>query len=133
MALKVFDKKNSFKRTPTQWLLNVNRNTGRFYLNNLIADELKLTNNLRGVVAYDEDAREWMLAFGENVPGFRLIVLSNNGCRTRLNFGCRKAAHAILNYIKATTTASFVVSKRPRAIDGQKWYRIMTKNPMRIN
>lgn len=104
-----------------------------FFLNNLIADELGLQKGLRGLVAYDEDTKEWYISFGDNLLGFSLRVLSNKNYKPRLCFAGKEAALSILNDVNATHGATFVISKRPKVIDGQNWYRIMTKKPKRIN
>lgn len=118
---------------PTQWLVNVNRKTGTFNLNNLIADDLKLEKGQKGIIACNEETSEWFVAFGDNLQGFTLRKLQNSRYRPRLLFAGRLAAHTMLNEVKAQSGATFVISKRPKIIDGQKWYRILTKNPKRIN
>ena len=134
MALKVFAKeKKTNHQPPTQWLINVNRHVGAFYLNNLIASDLKLEKGWKGVIAYDDDTKGWFVAFGEDLPGFSLRVLSNKDYTPRLAFAGRLAAHTILNEVNAQRGATFIVSKRPKVQDGQKWYRILTKSPQRIN
>lgn len=134
MALKIFAKeKKTNHQPPTQWLVNVNRKVGCFNLNNLITDDLKLETGQRGLIAYDEDTKEWFVAFGEDLPGFTLKILTNSNYAPRLMFLGRLAAHTILNDVKAQIGATFIISKRPKVIDGQKWYRILTKNPKRVN
>lgn len=51
MALKIFTKERTNNHPPTQWLVNVNRKTGVFYLNNLIADDLGLEKGGKGLLA----------------------------------------------------------------------------------
>lgn len=134
MAFKIFSKDTRTNhQPPTQWLLNVNRKAGIFHLNNLIIEELKLEAGQKGVIAYDGDTKEWFVAFGNDLPGFALRVLSNKHYKPRLVFTGRFAAHTILNDVKAKSAATFVVSKKPNVIDGQKWYRILTKKPKRVN
>lgn len=134
MALKMYVKdKHVYKQPMTQWLVNVNRGLGMFCLNNLIVDELLLAKGSKGILAYDDETNEWLVAFGDDLPGFSLRILSNRGYKPRLCFAGTEAAHAILNYVKAERGATFIVSKRPKVIDGRNWYRIMTKRPKRIN
>lgn len=113
--------------------MNVNRKTGVFYLNNLIADEIGLEIGCKGVLAYDDDTREWLVAFGNDLAGFSLRKFNNHEYKHRLCFAGAKAAHTILNDVKAERAATFVIAKRPKVIDGHKWYRILTKKPQRIN
>lgn len=133
MALKIFAKECTNNHPPTQWLVNVNRKTGVFYLNNLIADDLGLEKGGKGLLAYDDETKEWLVAFGDDLPGFSLRKLSNHDYKDRLCFARAKAVHTILNEIKAQRAATFVISKRPKVIDGRNWYRILTKKPQRIN
>lgn len=133
MALKVYAKERTNNHPPTQWLVNVNRKSGVFHLNNLIADDLQLCKGYKGIVAYDDEAKDWYIAFGNVLSGFSLRILSNKDYKARLCFAGRNAAHTILNEVKAEKSATFVVSKRPKVIDGQNWYRILTKKPKRIN
>lgn len=133
MALKIFAKERTNNHPPTQWLVNVNRRIGVFYLNNLIADDLGLEKGVKGLLAYDDETKEWFVAFGDDLPGFSLRILDNRGYKERLCFAGAKAAHTILNEVKAERAATFVISKRPKVIDGRNWYRILTKKPQRIN
>ena len=133
MALRIFTKQKDNKQPPTQWLVNVNRKVGTFNLNNLICEDLKLEKGQKGVIAYDEDTKDWFVAFGKELPGFSLRILSNKHYTPRFVFAGRLAAHTILNTVNAQLGATFIISKRPKVIDGQKWYRILTKNPKRVN
>lgn len=133
MALKVFARGGTNNHPPTQWLINVNRKIGAFFLNNLIQDDLGLVKGSKGILAYDEETKVWLVAFGDDLPGFSLRRLSNRDYKERLFFNGKNAAHTILNDVKAERAATFVVSKRPKVIDGQKWYRILTKKPQLIN
>lgn len=133
MALILFAKERTNNHPPTQWLVNINRKTGVFNLNNLIADDLGLEKRSKGILAYDDETKEWFVAFGDDLPGFSLRTLDNRGYKERLCFAGAKAAHTILNEVKAERAATFVISKRPKVIDGRNWYRILTKKPQRIN
>lgn len=131
MALKVFAKESN--HPPTQWLINVNRKTGTFALNTLIAYDLGLEKRSKGILAYDDETKEWFVAFGDDLPGFSLRIFDNRDYKGRLSFSGKKAAHTILNDVKAERAATFVISKRPKVIDGRNWYRILTRKPQRIN
>lgn len=133
MALKMFTKDKRVNGKPTQWLVNVNRNVGVFFLNNLIIDDLQLEKGMTGMLACDDDTKEWYVTFGNDLHGFKLRILSNHDYKTRLCFAGKAAVISILNDIKAERAATFVISKKPKVIDGQKWYRIMTKRPQRVN
>lgn len=102
-----------------------------FFLNNLIADDLKLELGNKGMIAYDNETKEWLVTFTDSLPGFRLRLLSNKDYKTRLCFAGAKAAHSILNDVNAEKAATFLISKKPRVIDGINWYRILTKTPTR--
>lgn len=134
MALKLYQKEVHVCSTPpTQWLVNVNRKVKMFYLNNLMADDLKLEYGQKAMVAHDDKTGEWLITFGEGFSGYSIYRLSNKRYKPRYCFNGAKAAHALLNDTNANVAATFVVSRRPRIIDGQKWYRLLTKNPKRIN
>lgn len=131
MALEMFPKRKCNNHPPTQWLVNVNRKCGMFFLNNLIADDLKLELGNKGMIAYDNETKEWLVTFNDSLPGFRLRLLSNKYYKTRLCFAGAKAAHSILNDVNAEKAATFLISKKPRVIDGINWYRILSKTPTR--
>ena len=133
MSLTMFTKGKRVNGKPTQWLVNANRNVGVFFLNNLIADDLKLVKGMKGMLACDDTTNEWYVTFGNDLPGFSLRVLSNHDYKTRLCFAGKAAVISILNEINAERAATFVISKRPKVIDGLNWYSILTKKPQRVN
>lgn len=118
----------------TKWLLNVNLNTGSFYLNDLIRADLDLKNGMPVLVAKDEKSGKWFISFDEGLNGFRLHRLNNSkGYCPRLMFGSKEPAHLLLDEVKASVGATFIVAQKPTIIDGHTWYRIITNPPARVN
>lgn len=136
MELTKYDKKRLTKRISpmTKWLINVNLNTGAFYLNDLIRANLDLKAGMSVLVAKDEKSGKWYISFDEGLHGFRLHGLRNNkGHFPRLMFGSKEPAHRLLSEVKATVGATFIISQNPTKIDGHTWYRIITNTPARVN
>lgn len=134
MTLNKFTKDKVKRNKPTQWLVNVNLKSGQFFLNNLIADDLGLNRDCFVIVAYDEDAKGWFVTFdAEKGTSYALKYLSNKGYPVRYCFSNRKAATQILNEVKALKAATFLISRRSIVAEGKKWYRILHKQPIRVN
>lgn len=138
MTLRKYNKselrKAASAQRMTQYLVNVNLKTGCFYLNDLIRIELNLTKGTEALVACNEESGIWYITFGTQIDGFKLRRLMNlKGHEDRLCFCYKKPAHRLLELVKAQIAATFVISKTPTDIDGAKWYRIMTKNPVRVS
>lgn len=134
MTLKTYSRDKIKRSQPTQWLVNVNLKTGRFFLNNLIADDLGLGRDNYAVVAYDEESQSWLVTFdADEKEGYILQYLANHEYRVRYQFTGRKAATAIINAVKAQRAATFLIGRRPLVVDGKKWYRILHKQPIRVN
>lgn len=135
MELTKFDKSSVRKGTPmTQWLVNVNLKSGGFYLNDLVRLELDLKNGQEVLVAKDEKSNKWYITFDSGLQGFRLHKLSNQGGhQDRLCFISRRPAHLLLNEVRATRAATFMLAKNPTTIDDHKWYRIITTDPVRVS
>ncbi len=118
----------------TQWLVNVNLGSGGFYLNDLVRLELNLKNGQEVLVAKDEKSKKWYITFDSGLQGFKLHKLNNQGGHQhRLCFISRRPAHLLLDEVKATKAATFMLAKKPIEIDGHKWYRIITNDPVRVN
>lgn len=118
----------------TKWLLNVNMRTGKFYLNDLIRQDLDLKNGQEVIVASDEEKGTWYICFEAGLNGVKLHNQTNSkGKSPRLCFGSSKPAHILLDKVKATIAATFLVAKTPTMIEGHKWYRIITSTPVRVS
>lgn len=135
MELTKFDKSTIRKGTPmTQWLVNVNLGSGGFYLNDLVRLDLDLKNGQEVLVAKDEKTKKWYITFDSGLQGFKLHKLNNQGGHQhRLCFISRRPAHLLLDEVKATRAATFMLAKKPVMIDGHKWYRIITNDPVRVS
>ncbi len=86
------------------------------------------------VVAKDEDSRnDWYLTFGENLEiGTKLRLLHRGRRINSMRTQNKEAVNDILNSVKAEQSATFLISKSPKLIDGKTWYKILTAKPIRI-
>ena len=136
MKLKIYERRKSevHAQPSLVQMINVNRKGGYFSLNVKAVELFGLKPGVCIVVAKDEDSRnDWYLTFGENLEiGTKLRLLHRgrriNSMRTRN----KEAVNDILNSVKAEQSATFLISKLPKLIDGKTWYKILTAKPIRI-
>ena len=92
-----------------------------------------LKTSYRIVVAKDEDSRnDWYLTFGENLEIGTKLRLTYRKRSNNMRTQNKEAVNAILNSVKAEQSATFLISKSPKLIDGKTWYKILTAKPIRI-
>lgn len=136
MKLKIYERKKSQVRARPSLvqMINANRKGGYFSLNLKAIEVFDLKANYRIVVAKDEDSRnDWYLTFGNNLENGTKLRLMPHGKRiNNMRTQSKEAVNAILNSVKAEQSATFLISKLPKLIDGQTWYKILTAKPIRI-
>lgn len=115
--------------------ITVSRKYRYLYFNPKVVRDHNLKVGERVKIAQDMDSKnDWYVSF--NAP-------EAEGCRLwrRKDFGKessslaiynKSAANAILDSIKATYSATFIIAATPTEMpDGTKWYRVLTANPIR--
>lgn len=136
MKLKIYERRKSqvHARPSLVQMINANRKGGYFSLNIKAIEVFDLKTSYRIVVAKDEDSRnDWYLTFGENLEIGTKLRLSH--CRRKIDSmrtQNKEAVNGILNSVKAEQSATFLISKSPKLIDGKTWYKILTAKPIRI-
>lgn len=114
-------------------MINANRKGGYFSLNIKAIELFGLEPGCRIVVANDEDSRnDWYLAFGNNLENGTKLRLTYRKRSNNMRTQNKEAVNAILNSVKAEQSATFLISKSPKLIDGKTWYKILTAKPIRI-
>ena len=136
MKLKIYERRKSqvHARPSLVQMIKANRRGGYFSFNITATEVFGLEPGCRIVVANDEDSRnDWYLAFGNNLEnGTKLRLLH---CRRKIDSmrtQNKEAVNGILNSVKAEQSATFLISKSPKLIDGKTWYKILTAKPIRI-
>lgn len=135
MKLKIYERRKSqvHARPSLVQMINANRKGGYFSLNIKAIELFGLEPGCRIVVANDEDSRnDWYLAFGNNLENGTKLRLTYRKRSNNMRTQNKEAVNAILNSVKAEQSATFLISKSPKLIDGKTWYRILTAKPIRI-
>lgn len=136
MKLKIYERRKSevHARPSLVQMINANRKGGYFSLNVKAVELFGLKPGVCIVVAKDEDSRnDWYLTFGENLEiGTKLRLLHRRRRINSMRTQNKEAVNDILNSVKAEQSATFLISKSPKLIDGQTWYKILTAKPIRI-
>ena len=135
MKLKIYERRKSqvHARPSLVQMINANRKGGYFSLNIKAIEVFDLKTSYRIVVAKDEDSRnDWYLTFGENLEIGTKLRLTYRKRSNNMRTQNKEAVNAILNSVKAEQSATFLISKSPKLIDGKTWYKILTAKPIRI-
>lgn len=136
MKLKIYERRKSevHAQPSLVQMINVNRKGGYFSLNVKVVELFGLKPGVCIVVAKDEDSRnDWYLTFGENLEiGTKLRLLHRGRRINSMRTQNKEAVNDILNSVKAEQSATFLISKSPKLIDGKTWYKILTAKPIRI-
>lgn len=135
MKLKIYERRKSqvHARPSLVQMINANRKGGYFSLNIKAIELFGLEPGCRIVVANDEDSRnDWYLAFGNNLENGTKLRLTYRKRSNNMRAQNKEAVNAILNSVKAEQSATFLISKSPKLIDGKTWYKILTAKPIRI-
>lgn len=135
MKLKIYERRKSqvHARPSLVQMINANRKDGYFSLNIKAIELFGLEPGCRIVVANDEDSRnDWYLAFGNNLENGTKLRLTYRKRSNNMRTQNKEAVNAILNSVKAEQSATFLISKSPKLIDGKTWYKILTAKPIRI-
>lgn len=135
MKLKIYERRKSqvHARPSLVQLINANRKGGYFSLNIKAIELFGLEPGCRIVIANDEDSRnDWYLAFGNNLENGTKLRLTYSKRSNNMRMQNKEAVNAILNSVKAEQSATFLISKSPKLIDGKTWYKILTAKPIRI-
>lgn len=128
-------------REPRVWsqsaerILSVQRNNYRFNISVRLFRDLKLSGDERIAIAKDEDSQnDWYMAVTRE-RGSKITISRRNskGEAIAISFSNKSAANEILNAVKATSFASFIVAtKATLTPDGNEWFRIITSIPKKI-
>ena len=135
MKLKIYERRKSevHAQPSLVQMINVNRKGGYFSLNIKAIEVFDLKTSYRIVVAKDEDSRnDWYLTFGNNLENGTKLRLTYRKRSNNMRTQNKEAVNAILNSVKAEQSATFLISKSPKLIDGKTWYKILTAKPIRI-
>lgn len=135
MKLKIYKRRKSqvHARPSLVQMINANRKGGYFSLNIKAIELFGLEPGCRIVIANDEDSRnDWYLTFGNNLENGTKLRLTYRKRSNNMRTQNKEAVNAILNSVKAEQSATFLISKSPKLIDGKTWYKILTAKPIRI-
>ena len=135
MKLKIYERRKSqvHARPSLVQMINANRKGGYFSLNIKAIELFGLEPGCRIVVANDEDSRnDWYLAFGNNLENGTKLRLTYRKRSNNMRTQNKEAVNAILISVNAEQSATFLISKSPKLIDGKTWYKILTAKPIRI-
>lgn len=126
MKLVIYNKKNSMSGTRTgERTIGFNRKTGMIYLSRMLADEMKLEEDDKIILANDEDQKAWYICKTKEDEGFN-IKNDKGGIRFTNKYLVKK----VLNSLKTESNATFLVAKDITEADGLMLYRIITSGPI---
>ncbi|MCM1225112.1 MAG: hypothetical protein NC548_62745, partial [Lachnospiraceae bacterium] len=117
--------------------MSANRKGGFCSFNSKAIRDFDLRPGNRVIIAKDTDSKnDWYIAFvePENEAGTKLRI--GLGHKTSKIYSMRTqnraASGAILDSVKATYSATFIIAATPTQMpDGTIWYRVLTANPIR--
>lgn len=119
------------------YTMTVNRIDGTIHFNVRTATLPELTKQTFVMVARDEDSKnDWYIRFTDKEAGLLATRLSwrrrASGSLDGLRTYNRTAAGTLLDSVKATYSATFIISANTTTMpDGTVWRRILTANPIR--
>lgn len=122
--------------TSVERILAVNRKGGYLLLNVRLIEEFGMKGGERVLIAQDNDSRnDWYITVGADLPGGSKAIPVGKGRDGRplsMRLQNKSATAALLDFVKAEYSASFLVATRStRMQDGRDWYRILTATPKR--
>ena len=128
MKLLIYNKENSLSTSSRarERSIGLSRNNGMIYLSKVLATEIGLSDEDKIVLANDEDDKKvWYLCKTNDELGF-----SFRNDKGGIRFVNKFLVNKILNGLKIETNATFLVAKEPLAVNGEKFYRIITSSPI---
>lgn len=129
MKLIIYNIENSKADRSGERLCRVNRKTGVFTFSCELVKCLELKTGDRVIVANDqEDKKGWYICKTNSEAGF-VITGKDKALLIRNSF----VAGLLLGSVKIEKSASFLVSKEPVVIDGEKYYQLITTKPINVD
>ena len=119
MKLQVFDKNNSTSKAgrPKYKTISFYKRDKTFSLSSLVVSDLDISLDHKVLIAKDEDSKnQYYISFSKE----HITVICS----------CRDVVDCILNDFKAEKSATFLLSEKPKQIDGLFWYAIIP-NPIK--
>ena len=138
MKLEIFDhSKGRYGSRVQHRAVSVNRRNAKISFSRQATEELGLSTEYAATFAKDSDSKnDWYITFveSENETGTKLRI--GQGRKTSKIYSMRTqnraASGAILDSVKATYSATFIIAATPTEMpDGTIWYRVLTANPIR--
>ena len=137
MKLQVFDKNNSTSKAgrPKYKTISFYKRDRTFSLSSLVVSDLDISLDHKVLIAKDEDSKnQYYISFSkEHNNGFKLRQKKSGGYNKEhitVICSCRDVVDCILNDFKAEKSATFLLSEKPKQIDGLYWYAIIP-NPIK--
>lgn len=140
MKLKIYDKKTCSFRGHNIGVrsMNISRTNGTCMFSSTLQSELKIKVGQSVQIAQDEESKnDWYISFSESPTGFIIREKKNGGyaknCMNTMYFINKAIANKMLDFIKASKSATMLIGEKPIKVDGMDWYKIVTSKPLRIN
>ena len=128
MKLKAFNQLNSSTVRIGKPTIRFSKSAGLITFSRQAAMDMGLEDGTRIELCQNEDApTDWYIHVTDNESGFELRNEKDTGRRA---FNCTAIVKRVLGSLNIDTGASFVISKEPEVIDGEKYYFIITRNPI---
>lgn len=117
--------------------IGISRNCGRITLTELLQKEENVKVGQSLFIARNKDAKnEWYLRIDDSKDGMPIREYRCGGFAKNykpVGVTVKALAKIIMDSVGAEKGLSLLIGKKPVEINGQAWYEILTKNPLRKN
>lgn len=117
--------------------ISINRKCGRIAFSEVIQKEENIKTEQSLYIARNKDAKcEWYIRIDDSKEGIPIREYKGGGyCKNYKPLGVtvKNVASKIMDSIGAVRGCSLLIAKKPVELNGQAWYEIITKNPLRKN
>lgn len=131
MALKIFNKpthrQNAVQSVIS--LIHFNGNFGVVNFNRYACTSLGMKAGDRILFAQDDETKHWYFSFGSDLTnGYKLTQMYKRYFALRCS--CKEVCDKMVRQTREDSV-TYVIAKKAKVIDGQRWYRILTQTPYR--
>ena len=132
MKIKYYETGNKVRLYEMQ-AISPNSN-GQINISKTLANNWGVVSGTRLMFAQDEDHPEnWYMRMVDEDLGTKVFVRTHTTKSKDYTCNNKRVCNAILKILNAKRSAALMVAKKPTEIDGEEWYQIMVKSPIRVD
>lgn len=130
MKLKAFNQSNLPVMPTGKPTIRFSKSAGLITFSKQAGINLKFTDDTRVELCQNEDVpTDWYVHITTSKSGFAMRRKDDSSSYT---FNATPLVRKVLETVKIEKAASFIISGEPEVIDGEKYYYIITGNPIAV-